>query len=168
MLTDEEIKPICKRYARVFFRQAARTRHIGPECILEELFNEAFIIAKGCHHIRTVPTAIKWGLIKYIGLPCSTKAKNPNKDKRKLSSLRETADKITAEQIVERKEEYKLLSDAVGRLSDKEQYIIEYYFYRGLKLKEIAKIYGQSVQWISYLLKETLKKLEREINGTAS
>ncbi len=164
MLKDKEILPVCERYAKIFCKQATKANHIGPDAY-NELFNEAFILAKGCKNLHAVPTALKWGLIKYIGNPCRSNANNPNEDKRKSSFLRKDSDKITALDILKKKEEQELLITAIGKLTTREQYIIEYYFYRNKNLKEIANRYDCSFQWISQLLTKILEKLRKEIDG---
>lgn len=165
MLQDDCIIPICERYARIFFKQAVKVQHVGPEAY-DELFNEAYVIAKNCKDLRAAPINIKWALIRYLNL--STRAKNLNKDERNCSFLRKDSCDSTAFNNICMKEERELLMKAIGKLTTKEQYIIEYYFYRKKNLKEIAEIYNCSFQWISKLLEGILKKLEKEINGTAN
>lgn len=163
MLPDVEIIPICERYAKIFLRQATKASHIGPDAY-NEIYNEAYVIAKACKELRSVATSIKWGLINYIGLPCKKDSNDPNKDRRKISFLRENVDRITADIILETKEKQELLMKAVEKLSNTEKHILNSYFYADLSLKEIAIIQKCSFQRISQIIKQTLEKLRREID----
>ena len=158
MLSDKEIMPICKRYARIFYCQASKSHHIGPGAY-DEMLNEAYVVAKKCSKLRVVAVNVKWALVRYV----EKKTFNKTIDRRIKKIENENA--LLA---IEEKEQFELLSKAVSKLSTKEQYLIEYYFYRHLTLKEIAKEWSCSFQWVSQLLKQTLKKLKREIDGKSN
>lgn len=164
MLSDESIKPICERYARIFAKQAEAARHIGPGAY-NEMYAQAYVVAKNCASLKAVPSNIKFALINYIGLSKRGMTKNSNEDRRNGAFFRREFYELTADKIVEDKETKALLIRAILNLPDCEQGFINDYFYFDMTLKQIAEENDCSFQWVSIVIKNILEKLRKEIDG---
>lgn len=64
MLDDNELIPLCHRWARKLLPQA---KHLGDrETAFNELVNEGYISAKGMTSISGASTVIMWSLIRFV------------------------------------------------------------------------------------------------------
>ncbi len=67
------------------------------------------------------------------------------------------------EQVVERQELKRMLSEAIGELNENEQKVIAFYYFEELTLKEISDILGVSESRVSQLHTKSLKKLREKL-----
>lgn len=67
------------------------------------------------------------------------------------------------EQVVERQELKRMLSEAINSLNENEQKVIAFYYFEELTLKEISNILGVSESRVSQLHTKSLKKMKEKL-----
>ena len=67
------------------------------------------------------------------------------------------------EQVVERQELKRMLSEAINWLNENEQKVIAFYYFEELTLKEISNILGVSESRVSQLHTKSLKKMKEKL-----
>lgn len=67
------------------------------------------------------------------------------------------------EQVVERQELKRMLSEAINGLNENEQKVIAFYYFEELTLKEISNILGVSESRVSQLHTKSLKKMKEKL-----
>ena len=73
--------------------------------------------------------------------------------------------KVTPEYIYLEKEISVLLTNTITKLSDREKYVIESHYFKGLSINDIAKNLNRSACRISQIKAGALKKLKEELNN---
>jgi RNA polymerase sigma factor (sigma-70 family) len=165
MLNDEDIIPICKRYAKAFQRQAMYSI-TDPEEAYNDLFNEAYVVAKTCSSLDSVATNVKYHLISYLGM----KPRGENVDK--LIDNRKTNQAIyeTTEpaEIAANKEFEELLNFAKDYLNYQQAFVLHQHYYRGKSLQEIAGMQSMKVTRarVWQIKEEALDVLRRNLHAS--
>ena len=76
-----------------------------------------------------------------------------------------TLDDITPEKKVLKNEMKKILTEAIGELSERERIVISLYYYENLNLSDIAKVLEVSVQRVSQINSKAVSKLKSRMNS---
>jgi len=155
MLTDDQILPLCRCWAKRFLRQAKSLG--GRREAFDELTNVAYAASKTLEKLEGASTTIMWALVRYLKVD----RERLDQERVRLDSLRRG--EVDPERWAEKKEEIERLERAVRTLEWDEVKIVELYYRYDKTYIEIGRLFNRTPEWARWKMLGVVKKLRKEL-----
>ncbi|HQU08546.1 MAG TPA: FliA/WhiG family RNA polymerase sigma factor [Opitutales bacterium] len=133
-------------------------QRLGRAPTREELCKALSLSAEGLERFERQATPPSFVSLQ-AGMLCA-----PNNDLRLEEAIADDA-QLPCSELLERKELNHMLADHILTLNERQRKILALYYYEGLKLSEIAQVFGVSEARICQIHLQTLTKLKRQLQG---